>query len=350
MTQQPDIVRVKSLDELVEAVPYLLGFTPERSVVLLGMRGTPGRVALTARIDLPPADFEELAIDRVMAAMRTAKARRVLTIIYRDGPQRVTDDDHRLWRVIDDRLVDARMEAADCVLVVGDRSWSLLCADPTCCPPEGRVLPVDNPGRVAAELVFRGEVRRNGRDDIVKEIAYADTLRSRAVVAALDRLRDDYDTYWWESCEEVRELVAMRAADTNAPLPVEQAARVLMAMHRFVRVRDALLQAAGRRPHTVVRSVATDLLRIAPPPYDAAPAAVLAWLAYEDGEGALANIAVDRALAADPSYSLALLVLHAIDNGGHPKILRKARQQATDECRRQERELARKYRELDDSG
>ncbi|HZD98075.1 MAG TPA: DUF4192 family protein, partial [Micromonosporaceae bacterium] len=45
---------VKTPTDVLAVVPYLLGFTPERSVVIIAMRDR--RVVFQARADLPPAD------------------------------------------------------------------------------------------------------------------------------------------------------------------------------------------------------------------------------------------------------------------------------------------------------
>ena len=62
----------------------------------------------------------------------------------------------------------------------------------------------------------------------------------------------------------------------------------------------------------------TDLVRRAQPGYAAAPASLLAFTAWQSGDGALANIALDRALADTPGYSMALLLQEALDAGMPP--------------------------------
>jgi hypothetical protein len=62
----------------------------------------------------------------------------------------------------------------------------------------------------------------------------------------------------------------------------------------------------------------TDLVRSAADMWLPAPAALLAFTAWQSGEGALANIAVERALGADPSYSMALLLRDILDAGVPP--------------------------------
>jgi hypothetical protein len=66
----------------------------------------------------------------------------------------------------------------------------------------------------------------------------------------------------------------------------------------------------------------TDVVRHAPEPYVPAPASLLAFVAWQSGEGALANIAIERALAADPGYSMAQLIGQAVDAGLPPSAAR----------------------------
>jgi hypothetical protein len=66
----------------------------------------------------------------------------------------------------------------------------------------------------------------------------------------------------------------------------------------------------------------TDLTRLAPPGYVAAPASLLAFVAWQQGDGALANLALDRALADDRRYSMARLLRRALDSGAPPSVAR----------------------------
>jgi hypothetical protein len=65
-----------------------------------------------------------------------------------------------------------------------------------------------------------------------------------------------------------------------------------------------------------------DVVRRAQPGYVAAPAALLAFVAWQSGDGALANVALDRALADDPRYSMALLLRQVITAGAPPSLAR----------------------------
>ena len=87
-----------------------------------------------------------------------------------------------------------------------------------------------------------------------------------------------------------------------------------------LRVRDdawARMDPAHMAAH---RRLWTDLVRRAQPGYVAAPASLLAFTAWQSGDGALANIALDRAIADTPGYSMALLLRDAIAGGAPPSV------------------------------
>ena len=66
----------------------------------------------------------------------------------------------------------------------------------------------------------------------------------------------------------------------------------------------------------------TDATRRACPVYVAAPASLLAFTAWQAGDGALASLALDRALADDPAYSMARLLAGALAAGLPPSAAR----------------------------
>ena len=87
-----------------------------------------------------------------------------------------------------------------------------------------------------------------------------------------------------------------------------------------VRIRDdawARMDPAHRDAH---RRLWTDVVRRAQPGYVAAPASLLAFTAWQGGDGALANIAIERALADTPGYSMALLLGDALNAGAPPSM------------------------------
>jgi hypothetical protein len=89
-----------------------------------------------------------------------------------------------------------------------------------------------------------------------------------------------------------------------------------------LRVRDDAWARMDPKHRAAHRRLWTDLIRRATEPYVPAPASLLAFTAWQSGEGALANIAIERALAADPGYSMAHLIGQAVDAGLPPSAAR----------------------------
>lgn len=65
----------------------------------------------------------------------------------------------------------------------------------------------------------------------------------------------------------------------------------------------------------------TDVLRRAEPELIAVPAALLAFAAWRAGQGALAAVALERALAEHPGHSMALLLDDLLRRGVPPSEL-----------------------------
>jgi hypothetical protein len=117
----------------------------------------------------------------------------------------------------------------------------------------------------------------------------------------------------------VRDAIA-RYRDGGETSP-EHAAWLTVAL-REVRVRDdawARMDPAHLSAHL---RLWTHLTQLARPGFVAAPASLLAFCAWQNGDGALANIALDRALADNPRYSMALLLRQALDGGAPPSMAR----------------------------
>ena len=114
---------------------------------------------------------------------------------------------------------------------------------------------------------------------------------------------------------------AIRRYRDGEEVGTEQAAWLTVAL-RQLRVRDdawARMEPEHRGAHL---RLWTDLTRLARPGYVAAPAALLAFCAWQAGDGALANVALDRSLADHPRYSMALLLREALDSGAPPAMAR----------------------------
>ena len=81
---------------------------------------------------------------------------------------------------------------------------------------------------------------------------------------------------------------------------------------RDVELRDRALELALGPDAAAVEQLWTECTRRAPTPLDAAPATLLAVSVWLRGDGAMANVALTRALDSEPRYGLARLLAEAL--------------------------------------
>ena len=323
-------IRVGSVAGFLAIVPHLLGFHPARSMVVVGVDARRGRVMLAFRYDLPdPPDAAGSQEITRHAVGVLAKRRIKMAIVAGYGPgQLVTPVAEALQAGLSGRGIALR----DLLRVEDGRYWSYVCRDPGCCPPDG--VPFDGPAHPAATaLAGAGMTARPDRACLATSLA---PLTGAAA----------------ESMAEATERALRRAGSINAapggrrlPSPVVEAGRTavrdaigayrdggqitdhdrlawLAVSVADLRVRDdawARMDPRHRAPH---RRLWTDVVRHAREPYVPAPASLLAFTAWQSGDGALANSAIERALAADPGYSMARLIGQAVDAGLPPSAAR----------------------------
>ena len=327
-------LRVSGPAEILQVIPYLLGFHPERSVVIVALREK--AVVVSARYDLDaPPEYAEPLCHSATAAGATG----VLVALYDES---ITGHPlaHRAYRDELGKLFDkCGLDEVDALAVGDGRWWSYRCQDDSCCPPGGTALVTV--GAIAAGAVAEGLVALPGRADLEVELK-PDEEQMADVFAALLTLGDEEDdrpenVLRAEDWSAVRRFVqdARRGAGTPAP---EQAARVLWAL-MDVAVRDATVGFLTSRPERDVEVAWRDLVRIAPPLWRAPVATVYALWCLAGGSGARANIAIAAALAANPAYSMAQLLDEAQLRGVNPYEFIEA---VADDCRRVGRRIQRK--------
>jgi hypothetical protein len=85
-------------------------------------------------------------------------------------------------------------------------------------------------------------------------------------------------------------------------------------------VRDAAWQPMNPAHRHAHQRLWTTLTRLAPPGHVTAPAALLAFTAWQDGDGALANLALDRAQADSPGDDITRMLRAATISGAPPSL------------------------------
>ena len=324
---------VRGPADLVQTIPYLLGFRPEQSLVLVGLRD--GQVAVTARLDLSGAVVDGTARD-ALGAMRDGGASGVVAAVFADGSEPGQSDTLPWLDVVDEVTAAAALagcSVTDALLVADGRYWSYLCADPACCPREGRALPADTTAVVAA-ATYAGMVALPDRASLAALLdPCPDADRAElcpALAAAEDvHVRAVHEGSGQRHDRSVKRAIfaAARAGDEPgadvALIAVAHAARFGAALSRYP-IRDAVWMAVddGRIDgRELWRALAARL----PSPYDAAPLFLFGWSSWRAGNGALAGLAAERAVASDPAYSAADLLLAALSRGIDPRRLPRLR-------------------------
>jgi hypothetical protein len=316
MTTAP--ARVSSPAEVTALVPHLVGFVPEESLVLVCLTGPRRRVGLTMRVDLAECEDVLDAAASLAARAAHAEAAAALVVVYTEGAEPLDP----LVDAVDDALTEAGVALQDALLVRGGRWTSYLCGDPRCCPPKGTPLdaaPSPALALVRAEQALAGRAVLPSRADLVAALRPPDRDSGSAEAAAA--LSHEVRTRGREAVR-VDALAAWRAAVDAAEDPRASWDAAIFAVRlQDVRIRDAVLAWAPDDADALSR-VLVDLARSTAAPYDVPVCTLLAVVAWVQGNGALANVALDRALAGDPGYGLAVLVREALDRQVPPAQVR----------------------------
>ena len=295
-------LRAKSPADLLAVVPVALGFEPSDSIVMLTFGGS---TAFHARIDLPPpGDLTALGqITRsLLEPCRRHGVQQVVLVLY--------DHDARRSRQVSRGLKRAferdRIEVIECLRAHDGRWYSADGVRPGV-PTRGVAYDISaHPFR--AQAVLDGHVTLGSRAELAAGIAADATA-----VAAVDAVREGVSLL---TPAELADLCA-RHADAGTVPADEEAARILSTV-QVGALRDAAWAVLEREQAERHVALWRDLVRRAPEDLLAAAAAVLGFLAWLEGHGALAWCALDRCLESDPEHSLGTLVAHLLEGAVPP--------------------------------
>jgi hypothetical protein len=309
--------------DLIALVPVVLGFHPQDSVVLLTF-GPPGG-SFHARVDLPPDRAGQQEVVEVLVAAVVANGvRRAAVLLYSDDVEAA----HTQAELLTGRLLELTVEVID-VLRVDDGRWHPV-------PDRG------SPGTpyeleshpFTAERVFAGQVVHRDRAELADSLVgtdeddavqvslaatrFADLVRScaEAAASAPEFLRTEARWLQDRLC---------RAVDGVALGPGE-AGRVLVLVS-LVPTRDAAWATISRETSGAHVALWRDLVRRSPRELLPAACSLLAFAAWQHGDGALAWCAVDRCLEVDPDYSMAQCVADVLTRAVPPGAWRQIREE-----------------------
>jgi hypothetical protein len=327
-------VRIGSPDALLAVVPWLLEFEPSNSMVVVGTEPPRAQVRITLRYDLPdPPDATVAAAIASHAASVLAAQGINSAAAVGYGPAHLVTP---LADALREHVTQAGVVVTELLRADDKRYWSYLCAEPGCCPPEG--VPFDVTDHPAARALATAGTARllSSRAELAATVAPVDGDVAEAMDRATRKAEEEVAQLIARVARSgrqasIRRLIAaaglravyeaIKRARRGSTLGPETAAWLTVVL-RDLRVRDDAWARMLPEHRVAHLRLWTDLTRMARPGYVCAPASLLAFVAWQSGNGALANVALDRALAEDPYYSMARLLRQAVDSGAPPSLAR----------------------------
>ncbi|WP_188944866.1 DUF4192 domain-containing protein [Nakamurella endophytica] len=323
MEEHPTPVTVHGRRGLLAAVPFVLGFRPAASLVLLTITLSPGaaRVVSAMRVDID-APWAQVR-GRLLPRLRAERCG--LVVAGYCGPQ----EEQRVRDVVAD-LRRASVVVLDAYVVDGDvatgipvdRQAPWACGVPG--PDDPQVV------ELGMAMALRGRGVLGDRSAVVRSVAAPEGGRARAGSGATDRAAGRLlDVLAGAAAGGADCLLREidRAADSarqdwdaRRTVDVDLAADLAVLVWDPVardRLLGRLLRAEAQPWIPVLVSVVTAI----PDPQAAAIVATLAVAAYRHGDGALSTVCVDRCLQADPGHRLAQLLRAAAAAGLPPDDL-----------------------------
>ncbi|GLH95179.1 DUF4192 domain-containing protein [Phytohabitans aurantiacus] len=311
---------LRSPADMIAAIPYLLGFHPTESMVVVGMRDQRIEFAARGDLDAPPG-----SVDYYTAVVLRQDVEAVAVLGY--GPADLVDGPVKETSAA---LEEHGLTLIEALRVSDDRYWSYLCANPECCPPDG--VPYDVASSdIAVAATLSGQVALPDRQALVRRIEPVSHLARESMRQATERA----------DARLAEMLGAVAPGDVLGGRAVRDAGaaavRAAVARHReggqltddevawltvllvHLPVRDYAWEHTGHEDWFV--DLWADVVRRAEEELVAGPASLLAYAAWRSGQGALAHAGIDRALAADPAYAMALLMRDVLQRAIPPSTL-----------------------------
>ncbi|MFI9729590.1 DUF4192 domain-containing protein [Streptomyces sp. NPDC052092] len=354
-------VTLRTPAELADAVPYLLGYRPEDSIVLVSLHDTGGRGRFggRARLGIPadagdwPSAARQLAQGLVTGCERRgARPEQMVVFLCREPGQGESG------RQVKERLGPLaqalRLECGaldvpvvEALCVSGGRFWSYCCDDQACCPPDGTPMGLPGTSVLAAAATYAGlQVRGTLRELHARLLPWETSAaldQQRALDSAgaklIPRIVDEQDRRAVaEETLELAERLLRRLADAP-PVPgmlpsdlrddelitYDEAATLILGLQdRTTRDRAAAWM-EGDEAAPALR-LWRSLARRCVGPYGehaAAPLTLAGWVAWSSGDELEAREALAMALGADPDYLFARLLHQACNEGLDPESIRR---------------------------
>jgi hypothetical protein len=320
MTKQLPDFHLNRPGVLIAALPAVLGFVPEKSLVLVTVDR--GEMGCVMRVDLSDELPHSLAhIADVAAAAKPDSA--IAVVIDEDGAScRMCNDE---YRELADRLTTAlanrgiELLAAHVVdrVAAGGR-WH--CADGC-----GNAGTVDDPSAspLAVAAVLDGRRLYARRAELQEVIEVANSARADLLAEIIgDRKPDSAERPDEAARADIEATIAAAARVADAvELDDDELARLAWAL-TDLRVRDTLYALAVGENAAQAESLWALLSRTLPEPWRVEALVLLAFSAYARGDGPLAGVSLEAALRGDPTHRMAGMLDTALQSGLRPEKIR----------------------------
>jgi hypothetical protein len=357
-TRLNDPLKIADPAEAVAAVPHLLGFHPEHSLVLLTTHSTEGgnSAGLVVRADLPPPqqcyELAEYLLNGPMS-WRNADGVVIVVVGFRtsDHPPATPDSGvdpsdvssagdtgeppHRnLVGVLREVLGGAGITVQHALWTPTIRAqgeWQ--CYDDEHC---GGEIADTSSSTLAATMTASGVITFDNREAVEALVAPESDESIARRAARMDAVYEEAEQDRATKDSVTRDVAlvfgAIRRTARGSALTEDDLVRVLIALSD-TRVRDIAMSAALGELSSAAEELWLTLVRKAPAPELAEVASLLAFSAYLRGDGALASIALERIEATRPEHKLGCLLRQALSVGIPPDDLAVIARDAADDAR-----------------
>ncbi|MER5910986.1 DUF4192 domain-containing protein [Streptomyces sp. NPDC001982] len=360
-TAHDNQVTLRTPAELADALPYLLGYRPEDSIVLVALhdRGGRGRFGGRARLGIPASrdDWEPAARQLAQGLVagserRGARPEQMVAYVCQEPAKGESGRDvmrrlqplAQLLRTECGRLDVPVIEA---LCIADGRFWSYCCPSEGCCPDDGAPMGLSGTSVLAAAATYAGIQVRGTLRELRARLLPWETAAALEQEIALDtagmnlvpRILDEASRA--EVAQETLDLAERVLGRFTAAAPVpgtlpadlrddellthdEAATLILGLQDRTTRDRAAAWMEGGEAVPAL--RLWRALARRCVGPYGehaAAPLTLAGWVAWSTGDDLEAREALAMALGADPDYLFARLLHQACNEGLDPEAIRR---------------------------
>ncbi|ATL30966.1 DUF4192 domain-containing protein [Streptomyces formicae] len=352
------VVTLRTPAELADALPYLLGFKPENSIVLIALHGERGRFGGRVRLGIPERAEDWASTANQLARClvggcerRGSRPEGVVAFLCRepaDGEsgKRVVDGLRPLAQLLRTACGGLDVPVVEVVCITGGRFWTYCCPDIRCCPPEGIRLLRPGTSVLAAAATYMGIQVNSTQSEIRSRLVPWGTAAAVEQERALDAaglalipkmLGEEGGDIATGILDLARRVMARLAAaevitdrleadnrDDELLAHDEAAALILGLQVRTTRDRAAAWMEGDAAPAALRlwRALARRCVG-AYGEHAAAPLALAGWVAWSLGDSVEGQEALDMALDADPGYLFAQLLNRACNEDFDPEPIRR---------------------------